>query len=303
MITIIAAMGKNGVIGDKGELPWLGKLPTELKRFKKFTMGNIVIMGRKTYESIGEILPDRINIVLSRQKELSIPGATIFNSLERALDFTRSNLTGEIFIMGGGEIFKEGLKFADRVFLSVIDLEFNGDTFFPKLGQEWKEVSREKFKAGGKDLFDWEFVVFERKKYVNLKNARDPEYRRGLEEIKEAGICPFCPKNLKKWHKSAILKRAGNWIITPASLQKYDDIKFRFLLIGDEHKESFEELNLTDLSHIKELIIWVIKEYGIKGYGLTLRSGDMDITGASVCHLHFHLIVPEDNKVVNFPIG
>ncbi len=302
-------MDRNGVIGYKGKLPWQGQLPSELKWFKQTTMGQVVIMGRKTHESIDKPLSGRFNIVLSRQSGLVIPGVVVLENLQKAIALASTLLPDKkIFILGGVQVFKEAMHLADTIYLTKINHSFEDNAYkdsayFPQIDLDsWSVVNQEQFKASGNDLFDWTINIFERN-FVCLKSARDPEYRQILEEIKKAKICPFCPQHIEKWHKAPILKKVGDWIITAASLQNYDEVKYRFLLIGERHIEKFEQLEWRDFNDISYLVKWTVDKYALKGYGLTVRSGSMITTGASVSHLHFHLIVPEDNKVVQFPIG
>lgn len=128
IISIIVAMAKNRVIGKDNDMPW-GRLPIDLRHFKLVTEGNPIIMGRKTYESIGRPLPKRRNIVLSRNKT-EIKGCEVVSSLEEALELVKNEK--EVFIIGGGYLYKEALNIADKLFLTHIDAEFEGDTFFPK---------------------------------------------------------------------------------------------------------------------------------------------------------------------------
>lgn len=139
MISIIAAVSENGVIGKDGELPW--HIPEDLKHFKNLTSGNVVIMGRKTYESIGKPLPNRLNIVITRDTSKHINGCITVNSIEEAI--RKASSDKEIFIIGGGEIYKKSLKFANKIYLTKIHQHIEGDTFFPTLSNYWKEVERE----------------------------------------------------------------------------------------------------------------------------------------------------------------
>lgn len=127
-ISIIAALGRDRGIGYRGELLW--RIPQDLKRFKATTFGKPVIMGRKTFESIGRILSGRLNIVVSRNKNSIVPGATNVHSLEAAIAAAKYEHT-EIFVIGGGEIYKEALPLADRLYLTLIDDLKPADTFFP----------------------------------------------------------------------------------------------------------------------------------------------------------------------------
>lgn len=152
MISIIAAMTKNRVIGRNNRLPW--HLSDDLKNFKKLTVGNTVIMGRKTFESIGKPLPDRNNIVISSSMppaENIIVAKTIEEALQKAESFNR-----EIFIIGGASVYVQSLPFADRLYLSFIKKDYDGDAYFPEFNmKEWKIENK-------KDFPDFELVIFAR---------------------------------------------------------------------------------------------------------------------------------------------
>jgi len=139
MISIIVAIaGKKRVIGKKGGLPWY--IPQELKRFKEITMGHPIIMGRKTHESIGKVLPGRTNIVVTRGKGKGEREVIIVNSLEDAVRRARKSPgSEEIFIIGGGQIYQEAINLADKLYLTYIDKEIKGDVFFPDYS-EFKKV-------------------------------------------------------------------------------------------------------------------------------------------------------------------
>lgn len=142
MITLIVAKSENNIIGDKGRIPWY--IPKDLKRFKELTTNNVVIMGRKTFESLPEEyrpLPNRINIILSKDKSFKTNCCMVFNDLKKAI--RKAGSDKEIFIIGGGEIYKESLKYADKIYMTEVDGEFEGDTYFPKLNRYWEEVNRE----------------------------------------------------------------------------------------------------------------------------------------------------------------
>jgi dihydrofolate reductase len=159
MISIIVAAAENNVIGNNNNLIW--HLPADLKFFKETTNGNSIIMGRKTYESIGRPLPNRQNIIITRNTELQIDGVTIVNTLEEALEVAESE---EKFICGGGQIYKEGIHLADKIYFTRIHQEFEGDTIFPEIDSSiWKEVSRKKGEIDQKNTIDYSILVFERK--------------------------------------------------------------------------------------------------------------------------------------------
>jgi len=132
MITLIAACSKNRVIGKDNQLIW--KVPGDLKRFKELTTGHPILMGRKTFESIGRPLPNRTNIVITRDKNWKHEGCLVYNNLEDVLSiFEKQNL----FIIGGGEIYKMLIILSDKIELTLIDKHFEGDTYFPEIDSNW----------------------------------------------------------------------------------------------------------------------------------------------------------------------
>jgi dihydrofolate reductase len=138
-LSLIVARAANGVIGNKGGLPW--HIPSDLKHFKSLTMGHPIIMGRKTWESIGRPLPGRRNIVVSRQDTFAAPGAQVVTSLQAALDACGGEV--EVFVIGGEQLYRQALPLADRLYLTEIGREFEGDTKFPGLSDEdWLESHR-----------------------------------------------------------------------------------------------------------------------------------------------------------------
>ncbi len=156
MIKIIVAVSKNGVIGSNNQLIW--KLSSDLKRFKELTTNNTVVMGRKTYESIGRPLPNRRNIIITRNSDYSVDGCEIVSSLEEALMLSNNNC----FIIGGGEIYKQSLEVADKIYLTLVDKEFEGDTTFPELGKDWAELNRDDFESDDKNEYNYSFIEYER---------------------------------------------------------------------------------------------------------------------------------------------
>lgn len=158
-ISIIAAIGKNRELGYGKDLIW--KIPNDLARFKTVTSGHPIIMGRKTYESIGRILPDRTNIIITRNSEFKVDGAVIVNSLEQAIEKAKGEHgSDEIFIIGGSQIFNQAIKIADKLYLTKINSEAPlADVFFPEYPEFIKETFRE---AHEDDSLQYEFVNLER---------------------------------------------------------------------------------------------------------------------------------------------
>lgn len=156
MISLIAAMARNRVIGSGGALPW--HLPEDLRHFRALTLGKPVIMGRKTCESLGRALPGRHNLVVTRQPDYRAPaGFTVCAGLAEAIRACAD--AAEIMVIGGAEIYAQALELADRIYLTVIEQDFAGDAVFPPLGLEWRE--RERSERRGED-WDYRFLVLER---------------------------------------------------------------------------------------------------------------------------------------------
>ena len=151
-VSIIVAMSENRVIGENNQIPW--RISSDLKLFKRITMGHPIIMGRKTFESIGRILPGREHFIISRQTTYQVAGATVVSSIEQALELCR-NKTDEAFIIGGAEIYRQTLAQADRIYLTQIHKVVSGDTFFPDFSRDaFREKSKEDLSEG-----EWSYSV------------------------------------------------------------------------------------------------------------------------------------------------
>ena len=158
-LTLIVAVADNGVIGRQNELPW--RLPEDLKRFKALTMGKPIVMGRKTFESIGKPLPGRTNIVITRQAGLSLPGCVLVDSVPAAV--AAAGEVDEVMIIGGGDIYRQALSQANRVQLTEVHAAIDGDAYFPELNaQQWREVAREDYPADERHAHAYSFVTLER---------------------------------------------------------------------------------------------------------------------------------------------
>jgi dihydrofolate reductase len=157
-ITLIAAVAKNRVIGRDNKLPW--RLPADLAFFKKTTMGHPVVMGRKTFESIGKPLPGRTNIVLTRQPDYEAAGCVVVRSIEEVLERFGD---ADLFVIGGREIYELFLPYAHRLLITMLDHEFEGDAFFPEIDPAvWKETARVPGVTDEKNPYSYSFVTFER---------------------------------------------------------------------------------------------------------------------------------------------
>ncbi|HCG7129728.1 TPA: type 3 dihydrofolate reductase [Vibrio parahaemolyticus] len=158
IISMIAAMADNRVIGKDNQMPW--HLPADFAWFKRCTMGKPVVMGRKTYDSIGRPLPGRLNIVISRDESLSIEGVTTVTSVEKALEAAGN--VEEVMIIGGGAIYASYLAMANKLYVTHIDAVVEGDTQFPDWGNEFKETYSETYQADEKNAYNMRFTILEK---------------------------------------------------------------------------------------------------------------------------------------------
>ena len=165
-IALIAAMSTNRVIGINNDLPW--HLPDDMKYFMNTTLGRTVVMGRKNYESLPpkfSPLPNRTNIVITRQEDYQAEGCQIVGSMDEALQLGRERAEDFLFIIGGGQIYELGLQHADEVYLTEINAEIeNGEVFFPELGSQWTEASREHHPKDDRHEYSFDYVIYKKKK-------------------------------------------------------------------------------------------------------------------------------------------
>ncbi len=162
MISLLLAMNRNHVIGSNNDLPW--HLPDDLRYFKEKTMGNTIIMGRKTFTSIGRALPKRRNVVITRS-DIEFPeGVEVIHDFETVKKWNDDHPEEEFFIIGGGEVFKQALPIADHLYITWINEDFSGDVYFPKFSlEEWSLVSKIKGKKDEKNPYDYYYLVYNRK--------------------------------------------------------------------------------------------------------------------------------------------
>jgi len=165
-VSLIVAVSQNGMIGKDNDLIW--HLPKDMKFFKDTTLGHHVIMGRKNFESIPHKfrpLPNRTNIVITRQSDYKAEDSIVVNSVEESLKVAKSNGENEAFIIGGGQIYKLALEanLIDRIYLTRIHHSFDGDTFFPELNSDWEEIKREDCFKDDNHKYDYSFRVLEKK--------------------------------------------------------------------------------------------------------------------------------------------
>lgn len=162
MLSLIVAMDKNRVIGYKNDMPW--HLPNDLRHFKEKTSGHTIIMGRKTFESIGRVLPNRKHIVLTRSKTDFPDEVQVIHDTESIQQFAKENQNEELFVIGGGHLFQQIFPYADKLYVTLIEEEFEGDVYFPEIEEEvWRLVAKERGLKDERNPFDYFFLEYERK--------------------------------------------------------------------------------------------------------------------------------------------
>ena len=161
-LAMIVAVSKNGVIGHEGDLPW--RLSADLKQFKKLTMGHHIIMGRKTFDSIGVLLPGRQTVIVTRQKDFQFEGAIIVHSIETALEQASGQSDKQPFLVGGAEIYRLAMPHVTELFLTRVHVSIEGDTFLPEIDwQAWEQVENQRHPADDRNEFDFSFERWLRK--------------------------------------------------------------------------------------------------------------------------------------------
>jgi dihydrofolate reductase len=161
IISTIVAISKNNVIGINNEIPW--HLPADLQYFKRITSNHHILMGKKCFNSIGRPLPNRTNIVITRSKEFHLDGIIVKHSIQDGIDFAKNRDESEVFIIGGGEIYKQTMHLSSKLYLTEVDIECDGDIYFPTINfDEWVLISTENHTKDDKNKFNYSFKVYQR---------------------------------------------------------------------------------------------------------------------------------------------
>ncbi len=302
-VSIIAAVAENGVIGRQGDVPW--HLKSDLQRFKRLTYGKTVIVGRKTHESIlrrlGHPLEGRRTIVVTRNPNYASE-CEVVHSFEEALE--RAKNDRGVFVIGGAELFKEALAIAGRLYLTEVHAAPAGDAFFPHWTHwdemPWQEVSREETPPGDVGEPTAAFVVYERKALqlppgtssMYLPHARHADQREVMEDLARRGICNFCPQNRSAGGLREPLWRGKYWVLVP-NRWPYDFTTLHLLAIPERHTWMLSELTAEEWVEFRTLIAWAEVAYRLEGGSIGIRFGNPALTGATVEHLHAHLIVAD----------
>jgi dihydrofolate reductase len=301
MLNIIAAVADNGVIGRNQGIPWW--LSDDMRWFKDRTGIQPVAMGRKTFNSIPprfRPLPGRENIILTRDKWNGISesdNVTIEHDFEPVIQHAKFE---DIWIIGGSEIYALALPHADELYLTRVHAQVEGDTFFPKWDEcEWKLVWAQDNLADEKNEFNFSWEVYRRNHphrrtdhpYIEMENCRTDHQKRIMQEILEAGHCPFCPENFTRWHKPRILREGEHWIVS-YNQWPYTNASVHLLLVLKTHATDMASVPTGAGEEYFEHLKWAEKEFGITGGAQWNRFGDPMVTGATVRHLHGQLVEP-----------
>lgn len=160
-LSLFVAAAENNVIGNNNQLPWY--LPTDLARFKALTTGHPVIMGRKTYQSIGKPLPNRHNIIITRDSDFHAPGCTIVDSLQAAMRAAEQDASSEVFVIGGASIYQLAMPLAQTIYLTRVHVQIPGDTFFEFNPADWEITTNQRHTADDKNPYDYSFITLKRR--------------------------------------------------------------------------------------------------------------------------------------------
>lgn len=305
---MIVAYGSNGEIGRNNSMPW-PRMRSDLARFARLTTGSVVIMGRSTFESIhdalGKPLPNRENVVLSRNDSLEIPNVRVFHSIPEALD-DYTNEERELYIIGGAKVYKDFYPMARTILATEIDVNIDdADAYFEKpTNDNWIEISRETNEADKDNAYPYSFVEYKRQRPIvdPRKVLKRLDYAEKLKEIERNGICPFCERRFLD-SSNELLEEAKYWFVT-RNYEPYKGSDSHLLLIPKRHIEHIGELS-NQSRH--EFIDLNIKYSGdMQSGGIAMRFGDIENTGASVAHLHSHIIETSEKeleKPLNFRIS
>lgn len=303
-VELVVAYSENRVIGRGGDLPW--RLPTDLARFKEITLGGVVAMGRRTWESIPpkfRPLPGRRNLVLTRDASAVFDGAETVTSLADALA-----LAPDLFVIGGGSVYEEALPLASVVHATVVEGSVEGDTLFPELPESFVLADA----SGPVEENGFRFTF---RRYVrdvvppagtlyDLSAARSPEQRARMERLEREGICMFCPEHVEREQPTPVEWRGEHWYVTRNAFP-YPGTLAHFLIVPNAHVTSFDQL--PDEAGAE---LWAIRRR-LKAQLTPLatatveRSGDPRYSGGSIAHMHVHFVAlpAEPEHTVKFRVS
>lgn len=293
-IAMIVAVGQNGEIGLDEKLPW-GHVPEDMKRFVRLTSGHAVLMGRKTHESIGRLLPNRQNFVATRQGN-ALPGAIAVNDLSTFLDSWR--LSNElIWVIGGAELYALAEPYAKRLEITRLSGNFQADTFFPPMHWPlWQctsvesEPSFSNPRVTGIVYQTWEKVPGWQRPLYNHSAARTDEQRAEMERLESARECHFCSSE----RLGEILLESAHWFVVKNTFP-YANTALHLLVVPKKHYLTSSEMPSEFKQSYLEMVAEIEAHFQLEAYSQFMRVGTMTRTGASIAHLHAHIIVGDSD--------
>lgn len=310
-LAAIVATDRNWGIGLNGQLPW-PKVKQDMAYFRQLTTGHPVVLGSKTYDSLPENfrpLPNRTTIEVSKQKEVggSITSGHVVRSnfVDALAEASKSPGSEVIFLIGGGQLYRELLPACNQVYRTRIDGEFVTDTFFPHLEEErWQLLETHDFTDEGSGL-SGAFEVYQNlmlPEEVCCPSSAWPgsDYSHCLLAINTLGACPFCVGGYTRQNQEVLLERDG-WCVTINRFKK--EAKTHIMLIPDRHVRLLEELRDTERLALFQVLEEAKALAGIENGMLYVRQGDMATTGASVGHLHLQFAEPNPGETIPVYIG
>lgn len=308
LITLIVACDLKGCIGEKGHIPW--RLAEDMKIFRKLTTGQPIIMGRKTYDSLPpefRPLPGRQNIVITRESGLNYGDqVTVVHSWGQAL---KSTTNEHVFVIGGADIFRLALPQANRIIKTSVQTITAGDTFMPEivaLTTPWHKTASLSHPKDEKNEYDFNLEVWDREdrpppETFYLNGARHLDQLVQMLIISSKGICSFCPEYLTQFHTGEIVTQNTNWQIVNNGWP-YRGTSVHFLVIPKRHLTDLTQISPAEWLDLSSVIKKLVTDYSLTGYSLFCRSGNMKQTGATVAHLHFHLLSGQNEDGKGQPI-
>ena len=303
-LSVLAAVANNGVIGKRNKLPW--KLREDMRHFAAETKRiGTVIVGRITFQSImehtgGVGLVGRQTIVVTTNPSISLPKGVI-----RVSNFLQSlkSVEDTAVVIGGSRLYEEAIPYADELILSFVDASPEGDAYFPKIiDYEWDEVNSFSYLADEKNEYPFRVAYFDRQSaYVYLPNARTREQEDIMRQIRADGVCPFCRQHLQTYHLQPILAEGDYWVFSASQYPRDHAESYIMAFYKESHitqlaelppKAGFELIELSQSMSLPPNGCWA------------MRFGSPQFTGATIYHLHAHLIFPKPGLTpVRFKIG
>ena len=323
MISIIVARDKARVIGKSNDLPW--NIPADMKHFRELTTGNVVVMGRATYESIGRALPNRKNVVITGKLDFQDEENLFFvNNYDEAIVFA-SQIASEdncdVYVIGGSAVYAEAINDprVERLVVTLINNEFDGDRFFPFTSpKDWELVEFEKHipsNSNDQDLYELAFMRYSRRKGANnpdsifyYPSSRSAEQTKKMQDIESLGICPFCSEWLEWFHDSPIDTNFEfeHWVVTPND-NPYEGSVSDLLVISKQHTIKFSDLEKEAQAEFGLVIAEIASKYTLFNYALGMRVGPASMVGGSVNHLHAHIkvgdVYNDSHKPIKFKMS